>query len=151
MNTGGLALRKGLLYPRHFSLPIHRTTHSVQMTVDAASKGNLEVKVKLGVTVAASLDNLTALIRVGGWSADAVARAAKDLESVLQGHVKSYTEQHGIESLSSEKIHEYPESETARKQNLAWPGSDFADDPFIRTGQSPDLRSAETAGACAHP
>ncbi|MCX6143176.1 MAG: SPFH domain-containing protein [Ignavibacteriales bacterium] len=104
---GGLALRKGLLYPRHFSLPIRRTTHSLQMSVDASSKGNLEVKVKLGVTVAASLDNLSALIRVGGWSADAVARAAKDLESVLQGHVKSYTEQHGIESLSSEKIHEY--------------------------------------------
>ena len=103
----GLTLRKGVLYPRHFSLPIRRTTHSLQMTVDATSKGNLEVKVKLGVTVAASLDNLSALIRVGGWSADAVARAAKDLESVLQGHVKSYTEQHGIESLSSEKIHEY--------------------------------------------
>lgn len=106
-HRGGLALRKGLTYPRHFSLPIRRTTHSLQMTVDASSKGNLEVKVKLGVTVAASLDNLTALIRVGGWSADAVAGAAKDLESVLQGHVKSYTEQHGIESLSSEKIHEY--------------------------------------------
>jgi hypothetical protein len=103
----GLTLRKGVLYPRHFSLPIRRTTHSLQMSVDATSKGNLEVKVKLGVTVAASLENLSALIRVGGWSTDAVARAAKDLESVLQGHVKSYTEQHGIESLSSEKIHEY--------------------------------------------
>jgi hypothetical protein len=106
-HRGGLTLRKGLLYPRHFSLSIRRTTHTLQMTVDASSKGNLEVKVKLGVTVAASLDNLSALIRVGGWSADAVARAAKDLESVLQGHVKSYTEQHGIEVLSSEKIHEY--------------------------------------------
>jgi hypothetical protein len=106
-HRGSLALRKGLLYPRHFSLPIRRTTHSLQMTVDASSKGNLEVKVKLGVTVAASLENLSALIRVGGWSADAVARAAKDLESVLQGNVKSYTELHGIESLSSEKIHEY--------------------------------------------
>lgn len=104
---GGLTLRKGLLYPRHFSLPLRRTTHSLQIAVDATAKGNLEVKVKLGVTVAASLDNLSALIRVGGWSSDAVARAAKDLESVLQGHVKSYTEQHGIESLSSEKIHEF--------------------------------------------
>ena len=103
---GGWALRKGLLYPRHFSLPIRRTTHSFQLTVDATAKGNLEVKVKLGVTVAASLDNLSALIRVGGWNADAVARAAKDLEAVLQGSVKAYTEQHGIENLSSEKLHE---------------------------------------------
>ena len=117
-HRGGLALRKGVLYPRHFSLPLRRTTHSWQMTVDASSKGNLEVRVKLGVTIAASLENLSALIRVGGWSADAVARAAKDLEAVLQGYVKAFTEQHGIESLSSEKIHEelnrkLPASKTA--------------------------------------
>jgi hypothetical protein len=35
-----------------------------------------------------------------------VSRAAKDLESVLQGNVKAFTEQHGIESLSSENIHQ---------------------------------------------
>jgi hypothetical protein len=64
------------------------------------------------VTVAASLENLSSLIRVGGWNADAVARAAKDFESVLQGHVKALTEQYGIESLSSEKIHEYLNQKT---------------------------------------
>src|SRR5512146_2419444 len=87
---GGLALRKGRLYPRHFSLPIRRTTHSLQLAVDASAKGNLEIRVKLGVTVAASADHLGALIRVGGWNADAVARAAKDLEAILQSYVKSY-------------------------------------------------------------
>ncbi len=106
-HKAGLAIRKGRLYPRHFSLPIRRTTHSLQLTVDATAKGSLDIRVKLGVTVAASLDNLGALVRVGGWNADAVDRAAKDFEALLQGYVKAYTEQHGIENLSSEKIHEY--------------------------------------------
>ena len=106
-HKAGLAIRKGRLYPRHFSLPIRRTTHSLQLTVDATAKGSLDIRVKLGVTVAASLDNLGALVRVGGWTADAVDRAAKDFEALLQGYVKAYTEQHGIENLSSEKIHEY--------------------------------------------
>ncbi len=106
-DRSGLALRKGRLYPRHFSLPIRRTTHSLQLTVDASAKGNLEIRVKLGVTVAASPEHLGALIRVGGWNTDAVARAAKDLEALLQSFVKGYTEQYGIENLSLEKIHDH--------------------------------------------
>jgi hypothetical protein len=103
----GLAVRTGRFYPRHFSLPIRRTTHSVQMTVDATAKGNLEIRVKLAVSVAAALDHLTALVRVGGWSADAVVKAGKELEALVQGFVKEYTEQFGIEELSSEKTHAY--------------------------------------------
>jgi len=106
-DKAGLALRKGRLYPRHLSLPIRRTTHSLQLTVDASAKGNLEIRVKLGLTVAASLENLATLIRVGGWNTDAVARAAKDLEALFQGFVKAYTEQYGIEDLSLARIHEH--------------------------------------------
>ena len=101
----GLAVRTGRFYPRHSSLPIRRTTHSMQMTIDATVKGNLEIRVKFAATVAASLDNLAALVRVGGWSADAVGKAAKELEALVQGFVKEFTEQFGIEELSSEKIH----------------------------------------------
>ncbi len=101
----GLTVRTGRFYPRHSSLPIRRTTHSLQMTVDATAKGNLDIRVKLSATVAASQANLAALVRTAGWSADAVGKAAKELEALLQGHVKSYTEQFGIEGLSSEKIH----------------------------------------------
>ncbi len=101
----GLAVRTGRFYPRHFSLPIRRTTHSVQVTVDASAKGNLEVRVKLAVTVGSAPDHLSALVRVGGWNTDAVARAAKELEPLVQGFVKEYAEQYGIEDLSSEKIH----------------------------------------------
>jgi len=102
-----LAVRKGLLYPRHFSLPIRRSTHSLQLTVDASAKGNLDIRLKLSVTVAASLDHLTELVRVGGWSTEAVGKAAKEFEALLQGYVREYAEQYRIEELSSEKILEH--------------------------------------------
>lgn len=103
----GLGVRTGRFYPRHYSLSIRRTTHSMQTTIDATAKGNLDIRVKLGVTVAASPENLSALVRVGGWNADVVAKAAQDLESLLQGGVKEFTELHKIEELSSEKIREH--------------------------------------------
>ena len=103
----GLGIRKGRFYPRHFSLLLQRTTHSFQLTIDATAKGGIDIKVKLAATVAASLGHLTELIRIGGWSTEAVARAAKELETVLQGFVKGFTEQFEIEEISSQKIHEY--------------------------------------------
>ncbi len=103
----GFGLRKGRMYPRHFSLPITRTTHSFVLTVDASAKGNLDIRVKLAVTVAASLGNIADLIRIGGWNAGAVVKAAKELEGVLLGLVKEYTEKYEVEELSSEKINEY--------------------------------------------
>ncbi len=113
----GLGVRRGRLYPRHFSLPLQRTTHSFQITVDSTAKGNIDIKVRLAVTVAASLQHLTELVRVGGWSGDAVARAAKELESVLHGFVKGYTEQFEIEDLSSEKIYKFLESKSAASKS----------------------------------
>ena len=114
----GLDVRKGRFYPRHFSLLLQRTTHSFQLTIDATAKGSIDIKVKLAATVAASAGHLTELIRVGGWSTEAVAHAAKELETVLQGLVKGFTEQFEIEELSSQKIHDYlhkevPASKTA--------------------------------------
>jgi hypothetical protein len=103
----GLGIRRMRLYPRHLSLAIPRTTHSFVQAIDATARGNLDIRVKLSVTVAASLENLAVLVRVGGWSADAVLRAGKELETMLLGHVKEYTEQHEIEELSSESIRQY--------------------------------------------
>jgi len=104
---GGVRVRGGRLYPRHFSTPITKATHSFAQTIDASAKGNLDIRVRLAVTVAASMDNIATLVRVGGWSADAVARASKELETLLLGYVKGYTEQHGVEELSSEGIGNY--------------------------------------------
>ncbi len=103
----GFGFRKARFYPRHFSLALRRTAHSFLQTVDASARGNLDIRVKLAVAVAASLENLSALIRVGGWNQDALVKASKELEIILQGFVKEYTEKHEIEELSSEQIHSY--------------------------------------------
>ena len=73
---GRIGFRKGLLYPRHFSLPLKRTTSPIQMTIEVTAAGNLEVIVKLAGSVVPSLEHIHSLIRVGGWSSDAVAPMA---------------------------------------------------------------------------
>ena len=104
---GGIALRTGLLYPRHFSLALQRTTCPIQLTVEATAAGNLGVRVKLVGSVAPSLDHIPSLIRVGGWNRDAVVRATDEVQVLLQGLVKEYTERSGIGSLSSANILNY--------------------------------------------
>lgn len=103
----GIKVRTARLYPRHFSTPIAKTTHSFTQTVEASAKGNLDVRVRLAVTVTSSSTHLPALLNVGGWRNDAVAKAAKELETLLLGYVKGYTEQHEIEELSSDRIREH--------------------------------------------
>jgi len=104
---GRISLRKGLVYPRHFSLPLQRTTVPVQLSVDATAAGNLGVRVKLVGSVAPALENIASLIRVGGWNRDAVVRATDEVQVLLQGLVKEYTERSGINTLSSANILNY--------------------------------------------
>jgi len=101
----GIRVRPGRFYARHFGIPMTRTTHSFTQTVEASARGNLDVRVKLAVTVAASMENLTALVRIGGWSDDATARAAKELEVLLLGFVKEFVEGRDIDAISSEALH----------------------------------------------
>jgi hypothetical protein len=106
-SNGRINLRKGLLYPRHFSLALPRTTYPIQLTVDATAAGNLGVRVKLVGSVAPSLDHIQSLIRVGGWNRDAVARATDEVQVLLQGLVKEYTESSGINVLTSASVLNY--------------------------------------------
>lgn len=99
--NGKIALRGGLLYPRHFSLPIKRTTCPLQLTVEATAAGNLGVNVKLVGSVAPALDHIERLVRVGGWSSEAIARAAEEASIQLEGLVKEYAEQAEIRALSA--------------------------------------------------
>jgi hypothetical protein len=46
-------------------------------------------------------------MRAGGWTADVVAKTAKELEVVLLGQVRAYAEGHDIGELSSDGIREY--------------------------------------------
>jgi regulator of protease activity HflC (stomatin/prohibitin superfamily) len=106
-SRAGVRVRAGRIYPRHFSTPVTTTTHSFSQTVDASAKGSLDIRVRLAVTVGASMEDLAVLVRVGGWAPDAVSRAARELETLLLGYVKGYTELHEVEELSSEKIRAY--------------------------------------------
>jgi uracil-DNA glycosylase len=109
----GVGVRSGRLYPRHFSTSIIRSAHSFTQTIDASAKGNLDVRFKLAVTVALAMKQLASLVRVGGWNAGAVARAAKELEPLLLGYIKEYTEGKGIEELSSDGARTYLKQRTA--------------------------------------
>ncbi|MBE9523915.1 MAG: hypothetical protein IMY76_02375 [Chloroflexi bacterium] len=100
-SKGQICVRKGLIYPRHFSLPLSRTTCPIRLTIEATTVGNLEVGVKLVGSIAPSLEHIQALIRIGGWNQEAVAHAAEEVQMMLQGLVKEYTEQSEIHELSS--------------------------------------------------
>jgi hypothetical protein len=101
----GIRIRPGRLYARHAGVPMTRTTHSFGQTIEASARGNLDVRVKLAVTVSASVEHLTELVRIGGWSDDATARAAKELEVLLLGFVKEFAEGRDIDAISSEALH----------------------------------------------
>lgn len=100
-SRGEIGLRQGLIYPRHFSLPLERTTHPIKLTVEATAVGNLEVRIKLVGSVAPSLEYVQSLIRIGGWNQDATAHAADEVQLMLQGLVKAYVEKAEIHALSS--------------------------------------------------
>jgi len=103
-SDGQIDIRKGLFYPRHFSLALKRTANPIQVNMESTAAGNLVVNIKLVGTVAPSLEHLSALIRAGGWDRDAVANAAEEAQVMLQGLIKSYTEQFEIQELSSKDI-----------------------------------------------
>lgn len=110
---GTIGLREGLLYPRHFSLLLKRAPHPIQLHIEGVAAGNLGVVVKLVGSVAPALDNLNALVRIGGWNTDAVARAAEQASIRLEGLVKEYAQQSEIQSLSSKGLSGFLEAQTA--------------------------------------
>lgn len=100
-SNGQIGVRKGLLYPRHFSLPLKRTTCPLQLTIEAAAVGNLVVRIKLVGSAAPSVEHIQSLIRVGGWDDEAVARAVDQVGFMLQGLAKEYTEHSDIHAITS--------------------------------------------------
>jgi hypothetical protein len=107
VTKGQIGLRKSLFYPRHFSLPLKRTISPIQLNLEVTAAGNLEVSIKLVGSVAPSLEHVQALVRVGGWSSDAVARAAEEVQVLLQGMVREYAERFEIQDLSSTNLLNY--------------------------------------------
>jgi hypothetical protein len=69
--------------------------------------GNLGVNIKLAGSVAPAQEHLQALIRVGGWNSEVVARAADEARILLEALVKEYAEHSEIHDLSSTGIVEF--------------------------------------------
>ncbi|MCB9453041.1 MAG: hypothetical protein H6672_16515 [Anaerolineaceae bacterium] len=101
---GQIRIRKGLLYPRHFSLPLKRATSPLRLNIEAAAVGNLLVRIKVVGAAAPSVNHIQSLIRVGGWDSDAVTRAVDQVRILLQGLIKEYTERSEIHAISSPAI-----------------------------------------------
>ena len=106
-SKGQISVRKGPIYPRHFSLPLKRTTCPIQLSIEATVAGDLGMRIKLVGSVAPSVKYIQALIRVGGWDQEAVARAAKEAQVLLEGLIKEYTERFEIHAISSTSILNY--------------------------------------------
>jgi len=106
-SDGKIVLNKARFYPKDFSLVLPKTTLPMQLSVESTAKGNLDIKVKLAVTVSLATDNITQLIKVGGWNSNSVSKAAKEFEVILNSIIKEFTEKFEIEELSSEKIYNY--------------------------------------------
>ncbi|MEN6604916.1 MAG: hypothetical protein ABFD86_21095 [Bryobacteraceae bacterium] len=105
--AGTIRLRGGAFYPRHFSLALPGTTHQTEQKIDSIARGSVPLRTTLAVTVAPSRDNLLSLVRVGGWQRDAVVKASREFETVIQGIVKAFTEGCLIEDLSSENLQQH--------------------------------------------
>ena len=106
-SNGKVKYRKSRFYPRHFSLAIPHTTYTITSTVEPEAKGKIALVVKYTATVAPSLANISKLIHVGGWGSDALNDAAKELDIILQGKVKEFTEDFEVQEIKSEKISNY--------------------------------------------
>jgi hypothetical protein len=104
---GTIRLLRRAFYPRHFSLALPGTTHQMELKIDGVARGSVQIRTTVVATVAPSRDNLASLVRVGGWKRDAVIKAAREFETVIQGIVKEFTERYLIEELSSEKMSEH--------------------------------------------
>lgn len=103
-SKGQIKLRKGLVYPRHLSLSLKRTTCPIQLTVEATAVGNLGIRAKLVGSVAPSLEYLPSLIRVGGWNQDVVAHSTDEVQVLLQELVKEFTESTEISAISTTNL-----------------------------------------------
>jgi hypothetical protein len=102
--AGIVKKRRARFYPRHFSLALPATTHSMSFKFTSEAKGKLPVTINLTTTIAASPEHLSELIRVGGWEKNAVSKAGKEMEILLQSYIAEFCEKYEIEDLSAEGL-----------------------------------------------
>jgi hypothetical protein len=99
-----IALRRGRLYPRHFTLIIASSVHSYPLEILAEARGKLKLMIKMSVSVAADPDGLNGLIRAGGWNSNAVAKAAIEINTRLNSLVQNHCFKLEIDDISPEAL-----------------------------------------------
>ncbi|NWF89230.1 MAG: hypothetical protein HXY50_07165 [Ignavibacteriaceae bacterium] len=106
-SNGFVKNRKSRFYPKHLSLVIPNTTYTLTSSAEAEAKGKISLLVKFTVTVTPSIENISKLIKIGGWGNDVLLDAAKELDIIIQGRIKEFTEGFEIEQVRSENIINY--------------------------------------------
>jgi hypothetical protein len=104
---GKVKYRKSRFYPKHLSLIIPNTTYTLSSAVEPEAKGKISLNVKFAFTITPSMDNISSLIKIGGWGKDLLKDAAKELDVILQGKIKEFTENFDIEEIKTESIVSY--------------------------------------------
>ena len=104
---GKVELRKSKLYPRHFCMPLSISSESITSNFEVEAKGKITLSVKLVATVTPSIENITQLIKVGGWDKNILASAAKEFEVILQNLVRTFADQYEVENISSNAAQKY--------------------------------------------
>jgi hypothetical protein len=99
--------RKSRFYPRHLSLVVPNNTYTLTSSVEPEAKGKIPLLVKFTATVTPSIENISSLVRIGGWGRDVLMDAAKEFDVILQGKIKEFTENFEVEEIKSESITNY--------------------------------------------
>ncbi len=113
-SAGDVKKRKARFYPRHFSLALPATTQAISLKIETEARGKLPIVVSYVITIAASAGYLPALIRAGGWKKDAVSKAGKELEILIQAAISEYCEKYEIEELSTEAVNKHLNSKLGK-------------------------------------
>ena len=104
---GKIVQRKGRFYPRHFSLAVPATIHSMVWEFESEAHGKLPIKIKLTTTTAADEAHLTELVRTAGWETDLVQKASNELGLFVQALTSAYCQNLEIEDLNSKDLQDY--------------------------------------------
>lgn len=103
---GKIILWKRRIFPRKLCLVLPSTIHSIGVEVNTQARGKLDIMVRLSISFFADRDNIENLIKVCGWTPQALEKAGKELQASVQGFVGEIVEPMDAAELSREIIHE---------------------------------------------
>ncbi len=104
---GKVRHKTGNIYARHFSVVMPNKSHTSVTTVEADTKKKISINVRFSVTLSPSLEHIDKLIRIAGWSGDAIADAGNEIDNMIQGYIKEYIDTLELEAVRSKELSSY--------------------------------------------